>query len=339
MLPITSINGSDNIEGVGVSISRREFVVAGGALLAWPAFGQDKYPSKPIRMVVPHPVGGGVDIIARSLGEHMRVALGQPLVIENKPGANGMIGAQFTAAAPADGYTLMMSGPGEIAIAPHLVKAMTYDPFKDLQPITLCSRAPNVLMVGPSTPANNVADLIALAKSKPLTFGSSGIGNIQHLNGELFNKLAGVKIEHVPYKGAAPQIADIVSGQINLGFSSVAAALPLIKAGRVRPLGVTSKQRVPALPDVPSLSETPALASYELNNWFGMFAPAGIPKPVLQAVHAAAIKGLETPEMRKYIVDGGAIPAPMTPEEFTAFIAGESRMFAQIIKEANVTAS
>jgi tripartite-type tricarboxylate transporter receptor subunit TctC len=322
-----------------MSISRREFVIAGGTLLALPAFGQDRYPSKPIRMVVPHPVGGGVDIIARSLGEHLRASLGQPIVVENKPGANGMIGAQFTAASPADGYTLMMNGPGEIAIAPHLVKQMTYDPIKDLQPITLCSRAPNVLMVGPSTPAGSVAELIALARTKPLTFGSSGIGNIQHLNGELFNKLAGVKIEHVPYKGAAPQIADIVAGQINMGFTSVAAALPLIKAGRVRPLGVTSKQRVPALPDVPSLSETPALSSYELNNWFGMFAPAGIPKPVLDMVHAAAVKGLNTPEMRKFIVDGGAIPAPMTPAEFSAFVAGESRMFAQIIKEANVTAS
>ena len=209
----------------------------------------------------------------------------------------------------------------------------------DLQPITLCSRAPNVLVVGPSTPANNVAELIALAKSKPLTFGSSGIGNIQHLNGELFNKLAGVKVEHVPYKGAAPQIADIVAGQINMGYMSVAAAISLIRAGRLRPLAVTSRERVPALPDVPALAETPALASYELNNWFGMFAPAGVPRPIVQTVHAAATKGLATPEMRKSIVDGGATPAPTTPEEFAAFIAGESKMFAQIIKEANVTAS
>jgi tripartite-type tricarboxylate transporter receptor subunit TctC len=323
-----------------VTISRRKLLIASGlSLLGVPAWGQDKYPSKAIRMVVPHPVGGGVDIIARNLGEHMRAALGQPIVVENKPGANGMIGAQFTATAPADGYTLMMNGPGEIAIAPHLVKNMTYDPFRDLQPVTLCSRAPNVLVAGPSTPASNVAELIALAKAKPLTFGSSGIGNIQHLNGELFNKLAGVKIEHVPYKGAAPQIADIVAGQINIGYMSVAAAISLIRAGRLRPLAVTSRERVPALPDVPALAETPALASYELNNWFGMFAPAGVPRPILQTVHAAATKGLATPEMRKSIVDGGAIPAPSTPEEFAAFIAGESKMFAQIIKEANVTAS
>ena len=323
-----------------MSISRRRLLIGGGvALLGLPAFGQEKYPSKAIRMVVPHPVGGGVDILARSLGEHLRAALGQPIVVENKPGANGMIGAQFTATAPPDGYTLMLSGPGEIAIAPHLVKNMTYDPFKDLQPVTLCSRVPNVLVVGPSTPANNVPELIALAKSKPLTFGSSGIGNIQHLNGELFNKLAGVKIEHVPYKGAAPQIADIVAGQINMGYMSVAAAISLIKAGRVRPLAVTSRERVPALPDVPALAETPALSSYELNNWFGMFAPAGIARPVLQTVHTAATKALSAPEMRKFIVDGGAIPAPSTPEEFAAFIARESKMFAQIIKEANVTAS
>lgn len=323
-----------------MSISRRRLLIGSGvALIGVPAFGQDKYPSKAIRMVVPHAVGGGVDILARSLGEHLRSGLGQPIVVENKPGANGMIGAQFTATAPADGYTLMLSGPGEIAIAPHLVKNMTYDPFKDLQPVTLCSRVPNVLVVGPSTPAGNVPELIALAKSKQLTFGSSGIGNIQHLNGELFNKLAGVKIEHVPYKGAAPQIADVVAGQINMGYMSVAAAISLIKAGRVRALAVTSRERVPALPDVPALAETPVLSSYELNNWFGMFAPAGIPKPVLQTVHGAATKGLATPEMRKFIVDGGAIPAPTTPEEFGAFIARESKMFAQIIREANVTAS
>lgn len=322
-----------------MSFTRRDFLAGGAALLALPAFGQDKYPSKPIRMVVPHPVGGGVDIIARSLGEHLRAALGQPIVVDNKPGANGMIGAQFTATAPADGYTLMMSGPGEIAIAPHLVKAMSYDPFRDLQPITLCSRVPNVLVVGPSTPAASVPELIALAKTRSLTFGSSGIGNIQHLNGELFNKLAGVKIEHVPYKGAAPQIADIVAGQINMGYTSVAAAISLIRAGRLRPLAVTSRERVPALPDVPALAETAALASYELNNWFGMFAPAGIAKPILQTVHAAAVKGLNTPEMRKSIVDGGALPSPMTPEEFAAFIRRESQVFAQIIKEANVTAS
>lgn len=314
---------------------------AGGALLAAGSAvrAQAAYPSRPIRMIVPHPVGGGVDIIARKLGEQMQPMLGQPFVVENRPGANGMLGAQATAASAPDGYTVMMAGPGEIAIAPHLHKTMTYDPFRDLQPITLASRAPNVLVAGPKTNAKNVAELIAQARAKPgaLSFGSSGVGNIQHLNGELLNSLAGTKIVHVPYKGASPQIADIVGGQIEFGFTSVAAALPLIRGGKLRALAVTSRERVPALPDVPPLAETPGLEAYELNNWFGFFAPAGLPAPVLQALSDSARRALSSAEMQRFIVDGGAIPSPQTPEAFREFIAAESAKFARIIREVNIT--
>ena len=323
---------------------RRRLVIAIGAAVATPftatVRAQSAYPNRPVRIVAPHPAGGGVDIIARKLGEQMQASLGQPFVVENKPGANGMVGAQSVATAAPDGYTLMVAGPGEIAIAPHLYKTMAYDSFKDLQPITLCSRAPNVLVVGPKTQAASVADVIAHAKANPgaMSFGSSGIGNIQHLNGELFNMLAGVKITHIPYKGAAPQLADIVGGQIEMGYASVAAALPLIRAGKVRAIAVTSRERVPALPSVPTLAETPALATYELNNWFGLFAPAGVPAPVLDIVGATARKALSTPEMQKFIVDGGASPAPQSPDEFRAFLNGESSKFARIIKEVNITA-
>lgn len=312
---------------------------SGSAVLGLPVLGQEKYPNRPIRLIVPHPVGGGVDIPARSLAEGMRAILGQPFVVDNKPGANGMIGAQFAAGASPDGYTLLTSSPSETAIAPHLYKSMAYDPLKDLQPITLCIKAPNVLVAGPSTPAGNVAELIALAAAKPgvLTCGSSGIGSIQHLNLELFNSLARVKIIHVPYKGSAPQNADIVAGQINMGYASVVGVLPLIKAGRLRALAVTSRERVLALPDVPTLAETPSLAGYDLNNWVGLFAPAGVPKPILQTVHEAAFRVLSSPEWQKTIVDAGAIPSPGTPQEFTAFIIGESKKFAQIIRETNVT--
>ena len=324
-----------------VTISRRKLLIAGSvSLLGLPAFGQDKYPSKAIRMVVPHPVGGGVDIIARNLGEHMRAALGQPIVVENKPGANGMIGAQFTATAPADGYTLMMNGPGEIAIAPHLVKNMTYDPFRDLQPITLCSRAPNVLVVGPSTPANNVAELIALAKSKPLTFGSSGIGNIQHLNGELFNKLAGVKIEHVPYKGAAPQIADIVAGQINMGYMSVAAAISAhprrpLAAARGRPRA-SACRRCPTCPRWPKRRRWRATSS---TTGSACSRPPVCRGPSCRRCTRRRPRAWPRPRCASRSSTAARVPAPTTPEEFAAFIAGESKMFAQIIKEANVTAS
>jgi len=318
-----------------------KLALAGAGVLLVPAAGraQGAYPNKPIRIICPHPAGGGVDIIARKLSAEMQPLVGQPFIIENRPGANGMLGAQATATSAPDGYTLMMAGPGEIAISPHLYKTMAYDPFRDLQPITLASKAPNVLVVGPKTSADSVAALIADAKARPgaLSFSSSGVGNIQHLNGELFNMLAGVKIVHVPYKGAAPQIADIVGGQIEMGFTSVAAALPLIRSAKIRPLGVTSKERVSALPSVPTLAETPALASYELNNWFGMFAPAGIPAPALQTISDAARKALASGEMQKFIVDGGAVPAPMTPDEYKAFIAAESTKFARIVKETNIT--
>jgi tripartite-type tricarboxylate transporter receptor subunit TctC len=315
-------------------------LAAGGmAMFGAPARGQDKYPSRPLRLIVPHPTGGGVDIPARSLAEGMRPILGQSLVVENKPGAGGTIGAQMAAVAPPDGYTLLMSSVSEAAIAPYLYKGMTYDPVKDLQPITLVVKAPNVLVVGPSTSAQNVAELIAAAAAKPgaLTCGTSGVGSIQHLNLELFNKMAGVKIAHVPYKGSAPQNTDLMGGQINMGYASVIGVLPLIKAGKLRAIAVTSRERVQALPGVPALTETPALAGYDLNNWNGLFAPAGVPQPILQTLHAAAVQVLGSPQWQTPILETGAIPAPGTPEQFAAYIASESKKFGAIIKETNIT--
>lgn len=324
-------------------VTRRRFLVSGfataaSASLDRSAFAQEAYPSRPIRVIVPHAAGGGVDILARNLGEHIRPLLGQPFVVDNKPGANGMIGAQQAASAVPDGYTLLMASAGEIAISPHLFRKMQYDPFKDLQPITLGTKVPNVLTVHPAVPAKNAEELIALAKARPgeLTYGSSGIGNLQHLNGELFNKLAGTRITHVPYKGAAPQIADLAAGQITMGYTSVAAAIGLIRAGKLRPIGVTSKERVRAIPDVPSLSETPVLADYELNNWFGLFAPAGVAPVNVQVVHAAAVKALSSAELQKILVEQGGIPSPGTPDAFRALIASDSKKFAQIIRDVNI---
>jgi len=319
-------------------ITRRQFIVTGLAAAAAPSFAQDAYPSRPIRVIVPHAAGGGVDILARNLGEYIRPLLGQPFVVENKPGANGMIGAQLASAAAADGYTLLMASAGEIAISPHLFRKMAYDPLRDLQPVTLGTKVPNVLTVHPAVAARSAAELIALAKAQPgkLSYGSSGVGNLQHLNGELFNKLAGTRIVHVPYKGAAPQIADLAGGQITMGYTSVAAALSLIKAGKLRPIGVTSKERVRAVPDVPSLSETPALAAYELNNWFGLFAPSGVPPAILQTVHAAAVKALSSPELQAKLIEQGGIPSPGQPEAFRSLIVSDSQKFAQIIKDVGI---
>lgn len=313
---------------------------AGGlVLLGRGAHAQDKYPSRPIRVIVPFPVGGGVDVAARAVGEGMREMLGQSFVIENKVGANGMIGAQAGAQAAPDGYTILMASPSEIAIAPHLYKKMQYDPFKDLAPISLCLKAPNAFVVGSSTPAKTTAELIALAKSKPgqLTCGSSGIGSIQHLQLELFNKLAGVKIVHVPYKGATPAVTDTIGGQINMTFASVIGVLPHIQNGRVRAIAVTSLERVPVLPDVPTMAETPALAGYDSSNWDGLFAPAATPKPMLKVLEDAAVRAVNSPALRKNIIDTGGIPVGDTPEQFAAFIAAESKKYAQIIKDTNVT--
>jgi tripartite-type tricarboxylate transporter receptor subunit TctC len=319
-------------------LTRRKFILAGIAAAAGSTLAQETYPSRPIRVIVPHAAGGGVDILARNLGEHIRAILGQPFVVENKPGANGMIGAHAAATAAPDGYTLLMASAGEIAISPHLFRKMQYDALKDLQPVTLGTKVPNVLTVHPSVPARNAEELIALAKSQAgkLSYGSSGIGNLQHLNGELFNKLAGTKIVHVPYKGAAPQIADLAGGQITMGYTSVAAALALIKAGKLRPIGVTSKERVRALPDVPSLSETPALASYELNNWFGLFAPSGLAPAIFQTVHSAAVQALASPQLQSRLIEQGGIPAPGPAEEFRALIVSDSQKFAQIIKDVGI---
>jgi tripartite-type tricarboxylate transporter receptor subunit TctC len=319
-------------------LTRRRFILAGMAASVGRAYAQEAYPARPIRVIVPHAAGGGVDILARHLGEHIRPLLGQPFIVENKPGANGMIGAQAAATAAPDGYTLLMASAGEIAISPHLFRKMQYDPLKDLQPITLGTKVPNVLTVHPSVPARNAQELIALAKAQPgkLSYGSSGIGNLQHLNGELFNKLAGTQIVHVPYKGAAPQIADLAAGQITMGYTSVAAAIALIKAGKLRPIGVTSKERVRALPEVASLSETPALSEYELNNWFGLFAPSGMASAQVKVVHAAAVKALSTPELQQKLVDGGGIPSPGAPEAFRALIQADSQTFARIIKEVGI---
>ncbi len=325
-------------------ITRRKLLslglsAGGAALMGRAALAQDKYPSRPIRIIASYPVGGGVDVAARTIGEVMREILGQPFVVENKLGANGMIGTLSVVQAAPDGYTILMASPSEIAIAPHLYKKMAYDPFKELQPITLCLKAPNVLVVSSATPAKTTAELIELAKSKPgvLTCGSSGIGSIQQLQLELFNKLAGVKIVHVPYKGAAPAVADVLGGQINMTFASVLGVLPAIQAGRMRAIAVTSIEPVPVLPDTPTLASTAALAGYDLSNWDGFLAPVGVPKPILQTLHDAAVQALAKPALRKSIIDGGGIPVGDTPEQFTAYIAAESKKFAQIIKETNIT--
>jgi tripartite-type tricarboxylate transporter receptor subunit TctC len=300
-------------------------------------YAQAPYPTQQIKIVCAFPAGGGTDLTARLLGEHLQKTLGQSVVVDNRTGASGMIGTGAVAKSAPDGYTLLVAS-GEIAVNPHLYPKMAYDWDRELQPVTLLVKVPNVLAVNMDVPAKNVAELIAYAKENPrkLTFSSSGIGNPQQLTGEMFNKMAGVQIMHVPYKGAAPQIADVAGKHITMTFVSIGAALPFIESGKIRPIGVTSTTRVSVLPNVPAIAEHPPLAGFELVNFFGFFAPAGLPEPILTRLNAAAVQALKTPELAAKLRGMGFEPSPTAPEQFRVFIRQESAKFAKIIVDAGV---
>lgn len=321
--------------------TRRKFILGASALvLALPRAGraQADWPSKPIRVLVPYPAGGGQDTTARLLAEPLRAALGQPIVVENRAGAAGMIAAAMLAKSPPDGYTLMLGGGGETAANGALFKnKITYDPIKDLLPIHIAVKAPIVLMVYSGTPFKTVPELIAYAKANPgkLSYSSSGIGNLQQLAGELFNTMAGVQTVHVPYRGAAPAVADIAAGQIPMGYNSLPAALPLIQDGKIRPLGVTSKERMPQIPDVPSISEY--LPGYELVNYFGVFGPAGMPQPIVDKLNRVVEAALKEPSLKSRFETLGLLPQSQTPAQAKAYVAAEAAKFAKIIVDAKVS--
>jgi tripartite-type tricarboxylate transporter receptor subunit TctC len=299
---------------------------------------QDKYPSRPVRVVVPYSAGGGVDITARLLAEPLRKTFGQTFVVDNRPGASGMIGAQTVAKATPDGYILLLAAAGEVAVNQHLYKTMSYNPEKELTPITLVVKIPNVLVVNADVRAKDIVELIAYAKANPgkLTYSSSGVGNPQHLAGEMLEKMAGIKMIHVPMKGAAQQLTDVAGKYVDMTFSSVAAARPFISSKKVRPIAVTSTTRVAALPSVPALSEYKPLSDYELVNWFGFFAPAKTPLALITRLNEATVQALKSDELAGKLKEQGMEPAPMTPEQARAFVQSEGGKFARIIKEANV---
>jgi tripartite-type tricarboxylate transporter receptor subunit TctC len=309
------------------------------ALAIAPAFAQN-YPTQQIRIICPFPAGGGTDLTARLLGEQLQKMLGQPVVVDNRTGASGMIGTELAAKAKPDGHTLLVAS-GELALNPHLYPKIAYDLERDLQPITLLVKVANVLAVHTDVPVKSVAELIAHAKRNPekLTFSSSGVGNPQQLTGELFNKMAGVKIRHVPYKGAAPQLAALAGGEVTMTFVSIGAAKPFIDSGRIRPIGVTSTSRVSALPDVPAIAEHAPLGGFELVNFFGFLGPAGLPDPILRRLNASAVQVMKMPDLVAKFRSLGFEPAPNTPEQFRDFMRGESAKFAKIIAEAGIKLS
>jgi tripartite-type tricarboxylate transporter receptor subunit TctC len=323
---------------MSLNLVKRAMCAAAIVVAAAPAaHAQAPYPSQQIRIVCPFPAGGGTDLTARLLGAEMQKTLGQTVVVDNRTGASGMIGTEAVAKAKPDGYTLLVAS-GEIALNPHLYPKMAYDWDRQLQPITNLLVVPNVMAVHADVPAKSVAELIAHAKKNPgkLTFSSSGVGNPQQLTGELFNKMAGVKIRHVPYKGAAPQLAALAGGEVTLTYVSIGAAKPFIESGRIRPIAVTSAKRVGALPNVPTIAEHPPLAGFELVNFFGFFGPAGMPDPVLKKLNETAVQIMKTPDLVAKFRSLGFEPSTTSPEEFRRFIRNESAKFAKIIAEAGI---
>lgn len=301
-------------------------------------YAQAPFPNKPIRLIVPFAAGGGVDIVARILAEGLKEQLGQGVVIENLPGASGMRGAEAAATAAPDGYTLLLASAGEIAVAPHMQSKMRYSSERDLAPVTLAVRVPNVLVVKPDGKFASAADLIAFSKSNPKegTFSSSGVGNPQHLAGELMNKMASSHLLHVSYRGAAQQIPDVLAGSVTATFASYLAVASFVEAKQLTALGVTSKERIPSLPNVPALAETPGLAGFDVVNWFGLFAPAKTPPAILATVHAAAEKVLRNPAIASKLETLGSYPEPMSQQAFAGFVSSETAKFKEIVAAAGI---
>jgi tripartite-type tricarboxylate transporter receptor subunit TctC len=321
-------------------LNRRQFLAAGTSL-ALTGTAQAAYPDRPIRILVGYAAGGGVDIVARLLSDPLKSALGQTVIVENRTGASAMIASNAVAKASPDGYTWLMAASGEVAINQHLFKdKMTYDASRELVPVALIGIVPCVVVVATKTPVNNPKELIAYCKANEgkLSFSSSGVGNPQQLAGELMNSMAGIHVLHVPYRGSAPAVTDVATGAVTMSFSSLAAALPLIKAGQLRAVAVTSRDRMPQLPDVAPLSEgSPGLAGYELLNWFGMFGTAGTPDEIVDRVNAIVNRALKDPEIGGKLEPQGIVTRLMTAKEYKAFVASETEKFGKIVAQAKIS--
>ncbi|MEY3253812.1 MAG: hypothetical protein RL227_2785 [Pseudomonadota bacterium] len=305
-----------------------------------PAQAQSGWPSKPVRIVVPFAAGGTTDILARALAPELQRVFGQPFVIDNKPGAGGNTGAAEVAKAGGDGYTLLMGTVGTHAINPSLYPKMPYDHVKDFVPVTLVAGVPNVLVVNPAKAqalgVNTVADFVKALKANPgrLNMASSGNGTSIHLAGELFKTLTGTFMVHLPYRGSGPALIDLMAGNVDVMFDNLPSAMPHIKSGRLKALAVTSAQRSGALPELPTVEEAggAVLKGYEASSWFGLLAPAGTPKDVVDRVQQETAKALATPAMKERLLAQGAIPSGMTSAEFTRFIAAETAKWARVVK-------
>ena len=311
----------------------RVFLVS--VLLSAQASAQSEYPSRAVRIVVPSPPSGGTDIIGRVLAQHFSKALGQQFVVENKAGAGNMIGIEAVARAAPDGYTLLMV-PSTLALNSVLYKKVPYDPVRDFAPVTLAATAPNILIVNTALPAKSLAELIALAKLKPgvLSYGTPGVGTSPHMAMELLKSMAGIDVQHVPYKGTAPALTDVMSGQIAAMFANALTARPQIDSGRVRALAVSGPKRIEALPGVPPVSDT--VPGYEAMQWYGLVAPAGTPPAIIARLNAEALKALRSDEMKERLALDGAEPVGSTAAEFGALIRSELEKWSRVARAANI---
>ena len=305
---------------------------AAGAALA------QAYPSKPLRMVVPFPPGGSADILGRSVGQKLGERLGQPVVIDNRPGAGASIGAKAVAEAPADGYTLLLGTVSSHAMSP-ATNAVGYDPVKDFTPIAEIASIPFVVLVHPGVPVKSIAELVALAKSKPgqVTYASAGSGTSNHLAGELLGMAAGIKMLHVPYKGSAPALNDLLGGQVNAMFDLQLTAMPQIKSGKVRALAMTGAKRSALLPELPTVREA-GVPGYEVTAWFGFFGPAGVPKPIVDRLNAELNAIMKLPDIRAKFAELGVETESGSAEEFAGFVRSEAGKWAAVIKAAGIVA-
>jgi tripartite-type tricarboxylate transporter receptor subunit TctC len=296
------------------------------------------YPDRPIRLIIPFPPGGSNDVVGRLIAKTLSEKIGQQVFVDNRGGAGGLIGTEALAKSTPDGYTLGIVSIAH-AVNPALHDPLPYDPLKSFEPISILATGPNVLVVNPDLPVHSVKELIALAKQKPgeLNYASAGIGSFQHLGGELFKLEANVNIVHVPYKGGGPAMQDVVAGHVKIMFSSLIQTTPLIKAGRLRPLGVGGTKRSAVLPDVPTIAES-GLPGYAANNWWGIFAPAGTPKPIVDKLYKAIQLALQSPEMLKEFDIEGAAPVTMTSAEFADFVKAEIDKWAKVVKAGNIKA-
>ena len=311
-------------------------LLAAFTLLAGPAAAQT-FPAKPVRMVVGFAPGGGTDFVARVIGQRLGELWGQPVLVENRAGASGTIGAEFVARAPGDGHTLLMGHVNSHAIAPNVFRRMPYDPLKDFQMVTYVGYVPNVLALHPSLPVKSIKDLIALARARPgqLTFASSGTGSTQHLAGEMFMNLTGVKMVHVPYKGSGQAIQDLVGGHVSINFDTMPPVLDHIRQGRLRALAVTTPRRAEQLPDIPTLEEL-GLKGFEMTNWYGVMAPAGTPRAIVNPLSAEINRVLKEPAIREKLQSVGTDIGGGSPEDFEALLRSDLAKYARLVKAAGV---